>query len=374
MSGTAVGLLAMAAGVACLAVWLRRRRTAPAGAALGSGRTGPGGVRGIGPAGSGGFGLTGHGSGVGAAGSGGFGLAGNGSGAGAAGSGGMALVGHGSGTGVAGPGGFGVAGNGLGAVVVPDRTPTWLVVRVGVVRAVRRLGRLVRLAPLRRAIERDLGHAGIAGSVEVEDVLALQVVGGGLGLLATAALAAAGFVDGVAAVLTAATLLVVGALLPVVVLRRRAERRQAALRARLPDALDLLVLCLEAGQGFDAAIATVGESVPGPLGAEMARVIGEMALGVSRVEALGALAARNDAPELDALVLALQQADALGAPVGNVLSAQSDQTRARRQQELREQAAKLPVRILGPTVLLIFPATFVVLLGPAFASIRGVFG
>jgi tight adherence protein C len=130
-----------------------------------------------------------------------------------------------------------------------------------------------------------------------------------------------------------------------------------------------MAISVEAGVGFEAALDVVCKNFESPLALEFRRTLKEMELGVGRREALSNLRSRNDVPELSNFVTALIQADALGMPVGRVLHTQAVELRNRRRQWAREKAAKLPVKILFPLVLFIFPAILVIILGPAAAAI-----
>ena len=167
---------------------------------------------------------------------------------------------------------------------------------------------------------------------------------------------------------------VIGALLPSVWLDRKLRERQESILKDLPDTLDLLAISVEAGLGFEGALAVVCEHFSSPLAAEFSRTLKEMELGLPRREALQNLKKRTEVPELSNFVLALTQADALGMPVGRVLKTQAGEMRTKRQQWAREKAGKLPVKILFPLVLFIFPTVFVITLGPAVAQILNTFG
>ena len=155
-----------------------------------------------------------------------------------------------------------------------------------------------------------------------------------------------------------------GFFLPDVVLRNAGTKRQARIQALLPDALDLLTVCVEAGLGFDAALGQVARNTSGPLAAEFARALQEMQIGASRGQALRAMVARTTVPELRAFVSALVQAGELGIAVTMVLREQATQMRLRRRQRAEEKAQKVPVKILFPLIFCLFPALFVVILGP----------
>ncbi len=150
-------------------------------------------------------------------------------------------------------------------------------------------------------------------------------------------------------------------------------KRQDDLRRGLADALDMLTVCVEAGQGFDAALQQVSKAVTGPIAGEFARILSEIQIGKSRGEAFAALAARTTVPEAKNFVSALVQADRMGLPIANVLREQSSQMRLKRRQLAEEQAMKVPVKILFPVMFCIFPALFVVVIGPGAINIMDSF-
>ena len=142
----------------------------------------------------------------------------------------------------------------------------------------------------------------------------------------------------------------------------------------LPDALDLLAVSVEAGLGFDGAIAKLTEHMEGSLVDEMSLALGEMRVGESRSEALKKIAARVDTPEVSSFVRAIIQADQLGISLGKILRVQATDSRLKRQAAAEEKAMKAPIKMLFPTVVFIFPAMFIVILGPAFMSLKQMFG
>jgi tight adherence protein C len=156
-----------------------------------------------------------------------------------------------------------------------------------------------------------------------------------------------------------------GYVLPDLLLWSRGKERQEIIQRELPDTLDQLTISVEAGLGFDAALTRVASTGQGPLAEELRRLLGEVKVGVPRGEALRHLLDRTDVQELRHFVLALQQAEEYGLPVARVLRIQSSELRVKRRQRAEEQAMKIPVKIVFPLVLCIFPALFVVLLGPA---------
>jgi tight adherence protein C len=147
-------------------------------------------------------------------------------------------------------------------------------------------------------------------------------------------------------------------------LSSKVTKRQKAMRKSLPDLLDLLTVSVEAGLGFDQAMQKVIERMKNPLTEEFDRMLQEMKLGSTRKDALRALSARAQVTELDSLIAAIIQADALGVSIGQILRVQSDQLRTKRRQMIEEMAQKLPIKMLFPMIFFIFPTIFIVTLGP----------
>lgn len=167
---------------------------------------------------------------------------------------------------------------------------------------------------------------------------------------------------------------VLGAGYPYFVVHSRITRFTAQIRNSLPFAIDLLTVCVEAGLGFNAALAKVAEKGQGALNDEFRRVLKEIAMGKSRPEALQDMADRNKAvDELGVLVNTIVQTEKMGVPIAKVLRVQADEIRRKRRQRIEEAAMKLPVKMMFPLVFFIFPVMFIVLLGPAIISIIEVF-
>jgi tight adherence protein C len=158
---------------------------------------------------------------------------------------------------------------------------------------------------------------------------------------------------------------VLGYFLPVLWLRSKIRRRQDEVIKALPDALDLLTICVEAGLGFDAAMSKVSDKWDNELSRAFNRVIQEIRLGKLRREALREMDHNLEVTDITSFVAAVIQADQLGVSMAKVMRIQSEQMRIRRRQRAEEKAHEAPVKMLFPMVFLIFPAIYVVLLGPA---------
>jgi tight adherence protein C len=237
--------------------------------------------------------------------------------------------------------------------------------------ALRRLSLLLSPGGIRESLQRRLDIAGNPRGWTVERVL----VGKGLGLVAVAALGASlgALVLGFSPMTTLAGA-AAGFLLPDLLLYNSATKRQQEIQRGLADALDLLTVCVEAGLGFDAALGQVARNGRGPLAAEFVRLLQEMQIGKSRSAALRSLAERTTVAELKHVVAALVQADALGIPVAAVLREQAKEMRIKRRQLAEEKAQKVTIKILFPLFFCIFPALFVIIIGPGAISIMEAFG
>ncbi len=256
---------------------------------------------------------------------------------------------------------------------VPDRTaPFGPRVAVPFGRRMGVIGRKLTPVGMRERLQRSLDLAGNPVGWSLDTLtqvkgVALMVIAG-FGLLFGAA------VDGVfGAVLGIVVGAAAGFYLPDLLVYNAGLRRQEQLRRTMPDVLDMLTVSVEAGLGFDAAMSQVATNAAGPMVGETARVLQEMRLGSGRADAMRAMAARTSVGELRTFAAAVVQASELGIPVGNVLREQAREMRVRRRQHAEERAQKVPVKILFPLIFLIFPALFVIILGPAVIRIIALF-
>ncbi|MFQ5947103.1 MAG: type II secretion system F family protein, partial [Anaerolineae bacterium] len=208
-------------------------------------------------------------------------------------------------------------------------------------------------------------------------VLALQILRGGLG----GPVSAPGVVAGsqplaslsLTTLLSSVLALFLVAWAPRVWLRRKVRVRQHHIRRDLPDALDMLSVCVEAGLGFDQALQRVSDRWQTSLSAELGRVVSEMTMGVSRRKALRNLAERLDVLELSSFVAVMIQSDELGMSISQTLHSQAEQMQIERRFRAQEQARKMPIKMLFPLLLLIFPAMLAVILGPTVPVLLDLF-
>jgi tight adherence protein C len=167
--------------------------------------------------------------------------------------------------------------------------------------------------------------------------------------------------------------LALGFMLPDMYLTMQTRKRKEQILVQLPDILDLLCVSVEAGLGFDAALAKLSERMRGPLVEEMSIMLQEMRIGEARQQALKNFADRLELPETTSFARSIIQADQLGISLGRVLRVQAADMRNKRQMAAENKAMKAPIKMLFPTVLFIFPAMFIVILGPAVMQIMQVF-
>ncbi len=229
-------------------------------------------------------------------------------------------------------------------------------------------GIILRLSPKGWADKtaRSLALAGMHGRVTAEQIL-----------VAKAALSVGLFLVGVFGLvprldlgwLLTILITVTGFFLPDMWVSRKAKERQHRIEIQLPDVIDQLTMSVEAGLGFEAALARTSRVGEGPLAEELNRTVQEMQLGVSRSDALRNLADRTDVTDLKSFVLTVVQSEEYGLPIAKVLNVQAEELRDKRRQRAEERALKIPVLLIFPLAFCIFPTIFIIVLGPALIRI-----
>ncbi len=234
------------------------------------------------------------------------------------------------------------------------------------------LGRLLTPSRNLLQLQQDLLMAGLLDKLSVTDFMGLRVLSGlGGGLFAYFLLSANRPPS--SALLFAFAGFLAGLYLPNIWLKNKVKARQKAITRLLPDSLDMMSICVDAGLGFEAAIQKVGFQWETVLAHEFRQVIRELRVGVPRTEALHNLVVRTGVPDIASFVAVLIQADRLGIAIRDVLHTQAEQMRVRRRQRAEEEAAKTPLKMMFPMVFFIFPAMFAVILGPAVPRLLNMF-
>jgi tight adherence protein C len=230
-----------------------------------------------------------------------------------------------------------------------------------------RLSRRLTPAATVRRIDRLLSRAGRPAGWPLARVVAakvvLTVVAGGLGLLMVAER------PQTSTVLFVLVVTGVSCFVPELLLHSRGQERQQAIGLQLADTLDQMTIAVEAGLGFESAIARAGRNGKGPLAEELVRTLQDIAVGQPRREAYLALAERTGAPDLRRFIRAVVQADAYGVSIADVLRTQAGEMRLKRRQRAEEKAMQIPVKVIFPLIVCILPVLFIVLLGPTILSI-----
>lgn len=237
----------------------------------------------------------------------------------------------------------------------------------------RRIARLVRrITPVGRIEKAQtmLAQAGNPRNLTVQDFLGIKgvlaIVGGAVAFLLLTFLL---HMDFLKLVLGIGAGTFGGFMLPDLWARQEIKKRQEAIQKFLPDAIDILAISVQAGQGFDGALETLSRRKQNPLTAEFDRFRMETQAGKARREALRDLALRTGVEDLEGFVSAMIQADQLGIGIAHVLRTQSDELRVKRRQRAEEKAHQAPIKMLFPLIFLMFPALFIVILGPAIPQL-----
>ncbi len=215
---------------------------------------------------------------------------------------------------------------------------------------------------------RQIELAGMAGQIEPAIFFAFRVIAAvflPLGAFFVFFVASTGFFGPVMSAAFTIGSAIVGFFLPNLWLSSKISKRQESIVRALPDALDLLTICVEAGLGFDSAMGKVFEKWDNDLALAFGRVLREIQLGKGRREALKDMSDRMDVPDVTSFIAAIVQADSLGVSMSQILRVQSDQMRVKRRQRAQEKAQAAPIKMMLPLVFLIFPSLWIVLLGPA---------
>jgi tight adherence protein C len=260
----------------------------------------------------------------------------------------------------------GLAGGGDLRSLVLSQSPLDRILRP-VLHSLGRAAHRVSPSGMVTTLERRVELSGVAWAVDRFLVLKLAMAGA----LLTSGLVWASLSGASNAYLLSIGAAIVGYLGPDLVLSRLASARQLAIGNELPDALDQLTICVEAGLGFDSAMARISKSGHGPLAQEITRLLQDLRVGVARTEALDAMLSRTDVAELRQFVHAVIQADSYGVPISRVLRAQAAEQREKRRFRAEERAMKLPVKVIFPLVFCILPVLFIVIIGPAFLQLQG---
>jgi tight adherence protein C len=228
-------------------------------------------------------------------------------------------------------------------------------------------GRLEALVPAKYLanLDHQLAQAGLRGKRRAGEQLAIQIAVGVAGALFVPLIPPGTMISGPLAWVLLPAL---GFMAPAARLKGAIKKREEAIFKDLPDIVDMLAIAVEAGSGFESALSIVCQNFDSPLADEFSTALHEMELGLPRKQALQDMRDRVDLDVVRTLVLALLQADALGIPIGRVLKSQATEVRARRRAWAREKAAKLPIKIMFPLVLFIFPPILGLVLGPAALS------
>ena len=240
--------------------------------------------------------------------------------------------------------------------------------------AARMSGRMSRMASssFSDRTEKRLAMAGNPGELRVADWLGIKAIGAAIGgilfFFLFGVVGILGFPFPVGYLLAIVGLLF-GYTIPEFWLGGRVKKRQKAILLMIPDTLDLLTISVRAGLGFDAALGKVVEKLKGPLSEEFRRALAEIRVGKARRDSLRDIVPRTEVPPLTNFIGAIIQAEQLGVSISKVLQVQSEQLRIERRQRAEEQAAKAPIKMLFPLVGCIFPALFIVILGPAIILI-----
>ena len=235
---------------------------------------------------------------------------------------------------------------------------------------------LGKLTPSQGAdkVRQQLVLAGNPYNMQATEFMGMRMMAGVILGVITFLLSLLGGAEPIKLVLFTVVLMLIGYLVPVYWLRSKIKKRQKVILKTLPDAIDLMTISVEAGLAFDGAMQRVADKWDNALAQEFARALQEMRVGKTKRDALKELVARTGVADLSTFVASIIQADQLGVSIAKVLRVQSEQMRIRRRQRAEEQAHKAPILMMIPMVFLIFPSTYIVILGPAVPKMMKAFG
>ena len=223
-----------------------------------------------------------------------------------------------------------------------------------------------------RVLDRQLTLAGRPAAWPLEKLLKLKLVWVGIALVLNVLVLLSGPPPLI--VLITVVVTVVGYFLPELLAHSAGQKRSERIAIELADTLDQMTIAVEAGLGFDGAMARAGENGRGPLAEELVRTLQDIQMGSSRKDAFRGLSERTDVSDLRRFVRAVIQADTYGISVAGVLHTQADEMRLKRRQRAEEKAQKVPVKVLAPLMLCILPVLFIVVMGPAVLNMMEAFG
>ncbi len=231
--------------------------------------------------------------------------------------------------------------------------------------------RLGSLAPreIRARVEKKLLYAGDSWNITFNGLVALQLLAGAVFLALSLVIFGMMQMGGSRIFFLTLVMTLMGAYLPMLILNSKVNARQMKIQKELPDMLDLLLVSVEAGLGFDMALQRVADQMPGTLSREFTRALEEVRMGKTREEALRGISARTGVADLNSFISSVIQAEQLGSNIANTLRVQAGSMRQKRRQRVEEIAMKAPVKMLFPLIFFVFPALFVVILGPALIRI-----
>jgi tight adherence protein C len=231
-----------------------------------------------------------------------------------------------------------------------------------------------RISGLKQAeIRQALMGAGIYGMTPMRFVGYRVICAVSVGIMSAWAFASLGW-PLVVCILIGLVGVAAGWAAPMVIVRSRMDRRWAKVEQELPELIDLLVVTVEAGMGFSGSLSVASTRIEGPLGDELRLAMQEQAMGLSTEDALRNMLDRCETPAMRAFVRSVLQGETLGVSIGQIMRNLADEMRKRRRAAAEEKAQRAPIKLLFPLIFLIFPAMFIVLLGPAFFSLTSSFG